>query len=62
MKTHELRQLNREGLQRKVIDCMQEKFDLKVQKKAGRLKATHKVRDVRRMIARLYTLSCEKPR
>jgi len=60
MKIQALRQLNVSELQEKLVQVMQERFNLSMQKKTRRLETTHKLRDARRTVARLYTLLSEK--
>jgi len=60
MKVHEIRELNVDELNGKVKDLQDQVFRLRIQKAMGQLDAPHKMRDVRRELARVKTVLREK--
>jgi large subunit ribosomal protein L29 len=60
MKVHEIRELNVEELRGKVKDLQDQVFRLRIQKAMGQLDASHKVRQLRRELARVKTVLTEK--
>lgn len=60
MKMQELRQLSTNELEAKKVTLMREKFGLLLQKNSRALKETHKLRNIRRELARLNTILTEK--
>jgi large subunit ribosomal protein L29 len=60
MKVHEIRELNVEELRGKVKDLQDQVFRLRIQKAMGQLDAPHKVRALRRELARVMTVLTEK--
>ena len=60
MKVHEIRELTVDGLNGKVKDLQDQVFRLRIQKAMGQLDAPHKMRDVRRELARVKTVLKEK--
>jgi large subunit ribosomal protein L29 len=60
MKVHEIRELNVDELNGKVKDLQDQVFRLRIQKAMGQLDAPHKMRDVRRELARVKTVLKEK--
>jgi large subunit ribosomal protein L29 len=60
MKVHEIRELNVDDLQGKVKDLQDQVFRLRIQKAMGQLDASHKVRQLRRELARVKTVLTEK--
>lgn len=59
MKTRELRQLTREELEQKEADFVEELFNLRFQRAAGRLENPSRMREARRTIARIKTIKKE---
>ncbi|MEK6631221.1 MAG: 50S ribosomal protein L29 [Acidobacteriota bacterium] len=60
MKVHEIRELNTGELQGKVKDLQDQIFRLRIQKAMGQLDTPHKVRLLRRELARVETVLREK--
>jgi large subunit ribosomal protein L29 len=60
MKVQEIRTLNVGDLQAKVKDLQDQVFRLRIQKAMGQLDAPHKVRTLRRELARVETILREK--
>jgi large subunit ribosomal protein L29 len=60
MKVQEIRELNVGELQGKVKDLQDQVFRLRIQKAMGQLDAPHKVRALRRELARVKTILTEK--
>jgi len=62
MKTEDVRLKSDEELKTALIDLRKEKFNLRFQKASGQLENTGRVRDVRRIIARIKTVLVERKR
>jgi large subunit ribosomal protein L29 len=60
MKVHEIRELNVDELNGKVKDLQDQVFRLRIQKAMGQLDAPHKMRTIRRELARVQTVLTEK--
>jgi large subunit ribosomal protein L29 len=60
MKVQEIRELNVEELKGKVKELQDQVFRLRIQKAMGQLDASHKVRALRRELARVKTVLTEK--
>ena len=60
MKVQEIRELNVDDLKGKVKDLQDQVFRLRIQKAMGQLDAPHKVRALRRDLARVKTVLTEK--
>ncbi len=60
MKTSELRQLSLPELTKKVADLRRELLNLRFQRSGQQLKNLLKIRETRRMVARILTLIKEK--
>ena len=60
MKVHEIRELSVDELQGKVKDLQDQVFRLRIQKAMGQLDASHKVRQLRRELARVKTVLMER--
>jgi large subunit ribosomal protein L29 len=60
MKVQEIRELNVDELKGKVKDLQDQVFRLRIQKAMGQLDAPHKVRALRRELARVKTVLTEK--
>jgi large subunit ribosomal protein L29 len=60
MKVHEIRELNVDELNGKVKDLQDQVFRLRIQKAMGQLDAPHKMRTLRRELARVKTVLTEK--
>ena len=60
MKVHEIRGLNVDELNGKVKDLQDQVFRLRIQKAMGQLDAPHKMRTIRRELARVKTVLTEK--
>ncbi len=59
-KSDELKELSREGLIEKDSLCREELFNLRFQKETGQLENTGRIREVRRIIARVGTALKQK--
>lgn len=62
MKTAELRDLDVEGLAKKLGESREELFKLRFQHATAQLEKTHRLREVRKDIARILTVQNEKKR
>ena len=60
MKVEEIRELNVDELNGKVKDLQDQVFRLRIQKAMGQLDAPHKMRAIRRELARVKTVLTEK--
>lgn len=60
MNLDELRQLDKAGLQKHILDLLKQQFDLRMLKGVGKLNQTHLIKKVRRDIARAKTVFSEK--
>jgi large subunit ribosomal protein L29 len=60
MKVQEIRELSVDDLKGKVKDLQDQVFRLRIQKAMGHLDASHKVRQLRRELARVKTVLTEK--
>ncbi|MEM7620402.1 MAG: 50S ribosomal protein L29 [Pseudomonadota bacterium] len=61
MKTEELRDMTPDQLQDELIKFKKEQFNLRFQTATGQLQNTSRVRQVRRTIARIKTITKQKP-
>ena len=62
MKTKEIRQMSDQDLANTLKDLKTELFNLRFQNAVGQLKNTSRIRDVRKIIARVLTIADEKSR
>ena len=62
MKTTELRDLDTEALAKKLGETREELFKLRFQHATAQLEKTHRLRQVRKDIARILTVQNEKKR
>lgn len=62
MKLSEIRDLTPDQLRDELIKLKREQFNLRFQQATGQLANTSRVREVRRTIARVYTVEREKQR
>ncbi|QAZ68445.1 50S ribosomal protein L29 [Solidesulfovibrio carbinolicus] len=62
MKTAELRDLDVEALGKKLGESREELFKLRFQHATAQLEKTHRLREVRKDIARIMTVQTEKKR
>ncbi|MCC6207375.1 MAG: 50S ribosomal protein L29 [Gammaproteobacteria bacterium] len=60
MKAKELRGKGVPELKQDLLGLLREQFNLRMQKGTGQLSQSHRIRNVRRDIARLYTVLNEK--
>ena len=56
----DLRGLSREDLNKKVVELKEELFNLRFQSATGQLQSTARLREVRKDIARIYTVLQER--
>jgi large subunit ribosomal protein L29 len=59
-KGSELRKKTAQDLQRDLLDLLREQFNLRMQKGTGQLGKPHRVKEVRREIARIRTVMNEQ--
>ncbi len=59
-KASDLRAKTAPDLKRELIDLLREQFNLRMQKGSGQLGQSHRVKEVRRDIARVYTVINEQ--
>jgi large subunit ribosomal protein L29 len=62
MNATDLRKKSQAELRDELQGLLREQFNLRMQKGTGQLAQTHKMKEVRRGIARIYTLLNEKQR
>jgi large subunit ribosomal protein L29 len=62
LKANELRQKNKAELDELILDLRREQFNLRMQKGSGQPIKTHRVRELRREIARIKTIVNEQAR
>ena len=60
MKTNELRKLTTEELNKKVTECKEELFNLRMQKATGMLENPARIRELRKTVARINTILNER--
>ncbi len=60
MKVKEIRELSTEQLEKKLSELKRELFNLRFQHAINQLDNPHKITDVKRDIARVMTVLCEK--
>lgn len=60
MKIEDIRKLTREEIDKKIIECKNELFDLRMKQANGSLRETHKIHALRKTIARLKTVENEQ--
>ena len=59
MNTKEIRGMNESDRQKKLIELLREQFNLRMNKASGQLAAPHRIKEVRRDIARIQTVMNE---
>jgi len=62
MNATDLRSKSSDELSEELLGLLREQFNFRMQKGTGQLSQTHKVKEVRRNIARIYTVLNEKKR
>ena len=60
MKTNELRELTTEELNKKVLECKEELFSLRMQKATGILEKPSRIHELRKEVARIKTILNER--
>ena len=60
MKTNELRNLTTEELTKKITECKEELFNLRMQKATGMLENPARIRELRKTVARINTILNER--
>jgi large subunit ribosomal protein L29 len=60
MKAADLRSKSSDELQKELIELSREKFNMRMQRATGQLANSHKMKEVRRDIARVKTILNEK--
>ena len=61
MKAHEVRELTVDQLNEELVKLKKEQFNLRFRAASGQLENTSRVRQIRRDIARIQTISRQKP-
>ena len=60
MKTNDLRNLTTEELTKKVTECKEELFNLRMQKATGMLEKPSRIKELRKTVARINTILNER--
>ena len=60
MNSKELREKSPDELNKELVELLREQFNLRMQKGTGQLARPHQMKAVRRNIARVKTVLCEK--
>jgi len=60
MKASELKDLSAEQLNEKLVECLREQFNLRMQASTGQLTQTHLLREARRNVAMVKTVLRQK--
>ena len=60
MKTNELRKLTTEDLTKKIHECKEELFSLRMQKATGMLEKPSRIHELRKEVARINTILNER--
>ena len=60
MKTNELRKLTTEELTKKVTECKEELFNLRMQKATGMIEKPSRINELRKTVARINTILNER--
>ena len=60
MKTNEIRKLTTEELTKKVTECKEELFNLRMQKATGMLEKPSRINELRKTVARINTILNER--
>lgn len=62
MQNNEIRKLTTEDINKKIKESKEELFELRLKLSTGSLEKTHKINELRKLIARLKTILNEKNR
>lgn len=60
MTLEEMRKMTTEEIDKKIVECKDELFSLRMKQSSGMLRETHKITEMRKTIARLKTVRREK--
>lgn len=60
MNIQEMRNLDPKKLEEEILEMRREMFNLQIQRSTGQLSQTHRLRDVKKRIARAKTILTEK--
>lgn len=60
MKTSEIRKMNKDEINSKIVELKKELFDLRMKQSVGNLDKPHKINVLRKDVARLKTILAEK--
>ena len=60
MKSKEIRELTTEEINKKIVESKEELFNLRFQQATGNLEKPHRVRELRKTVARLKTVIKER--
>lgn len=59
MKTSEIRKMSREDINAKIAELQNELFDLRMQKATSALEKPHRIKEIKKTIARMKTILTE---
>ena len=59
MKTSEIRKMNKEEINSKIVELKKELFDLRMKKATGTLDKPHRIHELRKDVARMKTILTE---
>ena len=59
MKNDEIRKMTPSDIDKKIIECKDELFTLRMAQASGTLRETHKIKELRKTVARLKTIKRE---
>lgn len=60
MKVNELKEMTMEELEQQLVDIKKEQFNLKLQQVSGQLENPARMKELRRMVARIKTIQTAK--
>ena len=60
MTSEEIRKMDVKDIDKKIVESKNELFDLRMKQSSGTLTQTHRIHELRKTIARLKTIKCEK--
>ena len=60
MKANEIRKLSTEEINKKIDECKEELFNLRMKQATGTLEKPSRIRDLRKLVARLKTILKER--
>ena len=60
MKTNEIRKLSTEDINKKIVECKEELFNLRMKQATGTLEKPSRIHELRKLVARLKTILKER--